>query len=40
MYEFWYNFDTVMYQFLLTGTSDRTNIGRDQLLKCLFNVYL
>ena len=28
--EFWYNFDTVFYPFLKTGTSDRTNIGRNQ----------
>ena len=33
--EFLYNFETVVYQFLETGTSDRTNIGRDQLLKFL-----
>ena len=32
---FWYNFDTVLCQFLETGISDRTNIGCDQLLKCL-----
>ena len=30
-----YNFDTVLYQLLETRTSDRTNIGPDQLLKCL-----
>ena len=29
MYEFLYNFDTVLYEFLETGTSDRTIIGRD-----------
>ena len=41
IYEFWYNFDTVLYQFLETGTSDRTLIGRDQLLKCSgFSVFL
>ena len=33
IYEFWYNFDTVLYQFLETGTSDRTLMGRDQVLK-------
>ena len=32
--EFWYNFDTVFYPFLKTGTSDRTNIGRNQHRKC------
>ena len=32
---FWYNVDTVFYQFLQTGTSIRIHIGRDQLLKCL-----
>ena len=35
VYEFWYNFDTVLYQVLETGTADRTNIGRDQLLTFL-----
>ena len=34
------NFDTVLYQFLKTGTSDRTLIGFDQLLKFLgFSLY-
>ena len=28
-----YKFDTVFYQFLATGTSDRTFMGRDQELK-------
>ena len=37
---FWYNVDTVFYQFLQTGTSIRIHIGRDQLLKCSgFSVY-
>ena len=27
IYTFWYNFHTVLYQFLETGTSDRTLIG-------------
>ena len=40
IYEFLYNFDTVLYQFLETRTSDRINISRDQLLKCLdFSLY-
>ena len=30
IYEFSYIFDTVLYQFLETGTSDRTHIGLDQ----------
>ena len=36
IYEFLYNLDTVLvtYHFLETGESDRTNIGRDQLLIC------
>jgi len=34
-YEFWYNFDTVLYQFLETGSSDWTNIDQDQRLKFL-----
>ena len=29
IYKFWYNFDTVLYQFLETGTSDRTIIGLE-----------
>ena len=29
----WYNVDTVLYQFLETGTSDNTQIGQDQLPK-------
>ena len=37
---FWYNFETVLYQFLETGTLDRTLTGLDQLLKCSsFNLY-
>ena len=33
--------DTVLNQFLETGTSGRTNIGHDQLLKLSgFNLYL
>ena len=36
----WYNVDTVLYQFLETGTSDNTQIGHDQLPKCLgFNLH-
>ena len=35
IYKFWYNFDTILYQFHETGTSDRTKIGHDQLLKYL-----
>ena len=31
IYTFWYNFDTVLYQFLETGTSDRTLICLNQL---------
>ena len=41
-YIYWYcnNFDTVLYQFFETGTSDRTLIGLDQLLKFLgFSLY-
>ena len=35
-----FKFDTVLYQFLETGTSDRTLMGLDQLLKCLgFSLY-
>jgi len=35
-----YNFDNVLYQFLEIGTSDRTNIGHDQLIKWLgFSLY-
>ena len=32
IYEFLYNFDTVLYQFLETRTLDIIKIGRDQLL--------
>ena len=40
IFEFWDNFDTVLYQFLETGRSVRTNLGRDQLLKFLgFSLY-
>ena len=40
IYTFWYNFDTVLYQFLETDTSDRTLMGRDKLLSCLgFSLY-
>ena len=36
-YKFFYKFDTVLYQFFETGTSDRTLIG---LQKCLgFSLY-
>ena len=30
---FWYNFDKVLYHFLETGTSDKTLICLNQLLK-------
>ena len=41
IFEFSYNFNTVVYQFLETGTSDKTFMGRDQELKWLaFNLYL
>ena len=33
IYTFWYNFDTVLYQFLETGTSDRTLICLNQVLR-------
>ena len=37
---FSYKLDTVLYQFLEKGTSDRTLIGFDQLLKSLgFRLY-
>ena len=40
MYEFSYNFNTVLYQFLETGTLDKTFMGRDQELKLLaFSLY-
>ena len=29
----WYNFHTVLFKFLETGTLNKSNIGRDQLLK-------
>ena len=33
-------FDTVLYQFLWRGTSDRTLMGLNELLKCLgFSLY-
>ena len=32
IYRFSYKFDTVLHQFLETGTSDRTLMGLDQLL--------
>ena len=35
IYRFSYKFDTVLYQFLETGTSDKTLMGLDQLLKYL-----
>ena len=39
-YKFSYKFDTVLYQFLKTGTLDRTRMGLGQLLKCLgFSLY-
>ena len=40
IYEFAYKFDTVLYKFLETGTSDKTFMGRDQELKWLaFRLY-
>jgi len=33
IYTFWYNFDTVLYQFLETETSNRTLTGLNQLLR-------
>ena len=40
IYEFSYYFNTVLYQFLETGTSDKTFMGRDQELKWLaFSLY-
>ena len=33
IFEFSYKFDKVLYQFLETGTSDITFMGRDQELK-------
>ena len=37
---FSYQFDTAFYQFLETGTSDRTLMGLYQLLKCIgFSLY-
>ena len=33
IYTFWYNFDTVFYQFLETRISDRTLLCLDQLLR-------
>ena len=33
IYTSWYNFDTVLYQFLKTETSDRWLFGIDQLLR-------
>ena len=33
IYTFWYNFDTVLHQFLESGTSDRCPIGLNQLLR-------
>ena len=40
LYEFSYKFDIVLYQFLETGTSDITFMGRDQELKWLaFSLY-
>jgi len=32
IYKLGYNFDTVLYQFLGTGTSDITHIGLNQLM--------
>ena len=40
IYELSYNFNTFLYQFLETGTSDKTFMGRDQELKWLaFSLY-
>jgi len=40
IYEFSYNFNTVLYQFLETGKSDKTFMGHDQELKWLaFSLY-
>ena len=40
IYEFLYKFDTVFYQFLETGTSERTLIGLNLLLRILgFSLY-
>ncbi len=40
IYELSYNSNTVLYQFLETGTSDKTFMGRDQELKWLaFSLY-
>ena len=33
VYTFWYNIDTILHQFLETGTSDITLMGRYQELK-------
>ena len=35
IYELSYNFNTVLYQLLETGTSDKTFMGHDQELKWL-----
>ena len=41
IYMVWYNNDTDLYKFLETGTSGRTLVCLDQLLKCLgFSLYL
>ena len=38
--KFWYSFDSVLYQFIETWTSERTLTGLNQLLKCSgFNLY-
>ena len=38
--KFLFKYDTVLYKFLKTKTSDRTFMGRDQELKCLgFSLY-
>ena len=37
--KFSYKFDIVLYQFLKTGTSDRTLMCLDQHLKCLISAY-
>ena len=39
IYKFWCNFDTVLYQFLKTGTSDKTLIALHQLIKCSGSAY-
>ena len=35
----WYNFDTVLYRFFETGTSDRTLMGLNQLLRIAYTPF-